>query len=456
MTAVPDVDRAADRPLRADHAAGRARRRHRATGGRSSSCSRAGCPRAAGTASWPASAARSTRSSGSGSTTRCSTCSASTASSTSRRWSWLADYRFSGDIWGYAEGETYFPYSPLVVVESTFAEAVLLETLLLSILNHDSAIASAASRMTLGRRRPAVHRDGLAPHPRGGGGRGRPRGVRRRLRRPPPTSRPGSGTASRRPAPARTASRCCTTPSSDAFRAQVDVARQGHDAAGRHLRRRRGGAARGRGRRPGARRGPPRLRRPRRARAARSAQQLDALGATGTRIVVTSDLDEYAIAALAAAPVDGYGVGTSLVTGSGAPDLRASSTSWSPARTTDGRDGRRRQEEQGQDLGRRAQVRPAPARRATASPRPRWSASARRRSDDGDDRPLLVPLVRDGEVVGREPPRRGPRAAPPRPRRAADDGPPAVAGRRRSRPVISESVPSVHAATAPTESLRVA
>jgi nicotinate phosphoribosyltransferase len=47
--------------------------------------------------------------------------------------------------------------------------------------------------------------------------------------------------------------------------------------------------------------------------------QLDALGATGTRIVVTSDLDEYAIAALAAAPVDSYGVGTSLVTGSGAP-----------------------------------------------------------------------------------------------------------------------------------------
>ncbi|HEX5336004.1 MAG TPA: nicotinate phosphoribosyltransferase, partial [Propionicimonas sp.] len=47
--------------------------------------------------------------------------------------------------------------------------------------------------------------------------------------------------------------------------------------------------------------------------------QLNALGATRTRIVVTSDLDEHAIAALAAAPVDVYGVGTSLVTGSGAP-----------------------------------------------------------------------------------------------------------------------------------------
>ncbi|MGO3661935.1 nicotinate phosphoribosyltransferase, partial [Microbacterium gubbeenense] len=46
---------------------------------------------------------------------------------------------------------------------------------------------------------------------------------------------------------------------------------------------------------------------------------LDRLGATGTRITVTSDLDEYAIAALAASPVDSYGVGTSLVTGSGYP-----------------------------------------------------------------------------------------------------------------------------------------
>src|SRR5687767_1492211 len=43
---------------------------------------------------------------------------------------WLSGYRFGGDIWGYPEGEIYFPYSPLMVVEATFAEAVLLETLL--------------------------------------------------------------------------------------------------------------------------------------------------------------------------------------------------------------------------------------------------------------------------------------------------------------------------------------
>jgi nicotinate phosphoribosyltransferase len=62
--------------------------------------------------------------------------------------SWLADYRFTGDAWGYGEGDCYFPYSPLLIVEGTFAQAVVLETLVLSVLNFDSAIASAASRMT--------------------------------------------------------------------------------------------------------------------------------------------------------------------------------------------------------------------------------------------------------------------------------------------------------------------
>src|SRR5918994_3182 len=59
----------------------------------------------------------------------------------------LADWRFTGDVDGYAEGELYFPGSPVLTVAGTFAEAVLLETLTLSVLNHDSAIASAAARM---------------------------------------------------------------------------------------------------------------------------------------------------------------------------------------------------------------------------------------------------------------------------------------------------------------------
>jgi nicotinate phosphoribosyltransferase len=48
-------------------------------------------------------------------------------------------------------------------------------------------------------------------------------------------------------------------------------------------------------------------------------EQLDDLGARNTRIVLSGDLDEYAIAALRAEPVDSYGVGTSVVTGSGHP-----------------------------------------------------------------------------------------------------------------------------------------
>jgi nicotinate phosphoribosyltransferase len=53
--------------------------------------------------------------------------------------------------------------------------------------------------------------------------------------------------------------------------------------------------------------------------AVQAREQLDALGAKSTRIVVSGDLDEYAIASLAAAPVDVYGAGTAVVTGSGAP-----------------------------------------------------------------------------------------------------------------------------------------
>ena len=51
---------------------------------------------------------------------------------------WRADYRFRGSVRGYAEGETYFPHSPVLVVEGTFAEAVVIETLALSILNYDT------------------------------------------------------------------------------------------------------------------------------------------------------------------------------------------------------------------------------------------------------------------------------------------------------------------------------
>ena len=59
----------------------------------------------------------------------------------------LAEWRFTGDVDGYPEGELWFPGSPVLTVSGTFAEAVLLETLALSVFNHDVAVASAAARM---------------------------------------------------------------------------------------------------------------------------------------------------------------------------------------------------------------------------------------------------------------------------------------------------------------------
>src|SRR5215469_6754656 len=80
---------------------------------------------------------------------------------------YLESYVFRGDIWGYAEGDCYFPGSPILVVEGTFAEAVVLETLALSILNHDCAIASAASRMvTAAGKRPLVEMGSRRTHER--------------------------------------------------------------------------------------------------------------------------------------------------------------------------------------------------------------------------------------------------------------------------------------------------
>ena len=61
---------------------------------------------------------------------------------------YLADYRFSGNAWGFLEGDVYLQASPVLTIEASFAEAVALETVLLSIFNHDSAIASAMARMS--------------------------------------------------------------------------------------------------------------------------------------------------------------------------------------------------------------------------------------------------------------------------------------------------------------------
>lgn len=230
---------------------------------------------------------------------------------------WLAGYRFGGHVWGYADGEVYVPDCPVLIVEGTFAEAVILETLVLSVLNHGCAMAAAASRMvTAAAGRPVIEMGSrrtheqaavdaaLAAHIAGFASTSNLESGRRH----------GLGTTG-------TAAHSFTLAHDDeeaAFRAQVAALGPGttllvdtYDVTAAVAT-----AVRVAG--PGL--GAVRLDSgdlPAVAREVR--QQLDELGAHGTRIVVTGDLDEFAIAGLAAAPVDAYGVGTSFVTGSGAP-----------------------------------------------------------------------------------------------------------------------------------------
>ncbi|MET4003428.1 nicotinate phosphoribosyltransferase [Arthrobacter sp. UYCu511] len=230
---------------------------------------------------------------------------------------WLSDFKFSGDIYGYAEGELYFPNSPILTVESTFAEACILETYVLSILNHDSAIASAASRMTgAAGARPCIEMGSRRTHEESAVAASRAAviagfygtsNLEAGLRYGVLTL----GTA----AHSFTLLHDCEE---DAFRAQLGSMGNGTtllvdtydvEAAVRKAVAIAGPAL-----------GGVRLDSGDLLAQARDVRALlDSLGNTNTRITVTSDLDEFAIAALAAAPVDAYGVGTSLVTGSGAP-----------------------------------------------------------------------------------------------------------------------------------------
>jgi nicotinate phosphoribosyltransferase len=235
---------------------------------------------------------------------------------------YLRDFQFCGDLDGYAEGELYFPGSPVLSVRGSFAECVLLETLALSIFNHDSAVAAAAARMVsaaggrplidMGSRRTHEHAAvaaARAAYIAGFAGSSNLEAKRR-------YGVPADGTS------AHAFTLLHTGPGGPdelaAFAAQVDALGPGttllvdtYDvttgvanavaAAGTGL----GGVRIDSGELGML------------ARQVR--EQLDRLGATQTRIVVSGDLDEFAIAALRVEPVDSYGVGTSLVTGSGAP-----------------------------------------------------------------------------------------------------------------------------------------
>jgi nicotinate phosphoribosyltransferase len=230
---------------------------------------------------------------------------------------WLAHYRFSGDVDGYPEGELYFPGSPLFTVTGTFAEAVVLETLVLSILNHDSAIISAAARMvSAANGRPIIEMGGRRTHEQAAVASARAA----YLAGFASTSNLEAGRTYGIPTAGTCAHAFTLLHDSEhaAFAAQLkalgvgttllvdtyDITRgieTAIEVAGSDL-----GAIRIDSGDVGVL-----------ARQAR--EQLDRLGARNTKIVVSGDLDEYAIAALRAEPVDAYGVGTSLVTGSGAP-----------------------------------------------------------------------------------------------------------------------------------------
>ncbi|MBA8817358.1 nicotinate phosphoribosyltransferase [Microbacterium halimionae] len=230
---------------------------------------------------------------------------------------YLADYRFTGNIVGYREGELYFPGSPVLTIEGTFAEAVILETLALSVLNHDSAVATAAARMSIaagdrplaemGSRRTGEESAVAAARACYITGFDATSNLEAGRRFGIPTM----GTAAH-------AWTLLHEHESDAFRAQIDAlgtdttllidtyditrgVRTAIDVAGTEL----GGVRIDSGDLPLV--------------AAQVRAQLDSLGASRTKITVTSDLDEHAIAALAASPVDSYGVGTSVVTGAGSP-----------------------------------------------------------------------------------------------------------------------------------------
>ncbi|GGO89218.1 nicotinate phosphoribosyltransferase [Wenjunlia tyrosinilytica] len=315
---------------------------------------------------------------------------------------WLDGYRFSGDIHGYPEGEVYFPGSPVVRVEGTFAEAVLLETVILSILNHDSAIAAAASRMAVAAGdRPLMEMGARRTHELAAvaasraayiGGFSSTSNLAAGFRYGIPTI----GTSAHAFTLVHDSER-------DAFKAQVvslgsgttllvdtydlsEAVRTAVEVAGPEL-----GAVR-------IDSGDLVL------LAHRVRQQLDELGATNTKIVVTSDLDEYAMASLASAPVGAYGVGTALVTGSGHPTCSMVYKLVARARSTD------------------PDAPLEPVAKKSLGPKTslggrKWAA--RRRDEHGvaeaevigtgpvppelADQQLLVPLVVGGGTAGREP-----------------------------------------------------
>jgi nicotinate phosphoribosyltransferase len=311
---------------------------------------------------------------------------------------WLAGYRFRGSISGYREGECYFPGSPILTVEGGFAECVLLETVILSILNHDSAIAAAASRMvSAAAGRPCIEMGSRRTHERAAVAAARAA----YLSGFASTSNLEAGYRYGVPTVGTAAHAFTLVHDSEreAFQTQVATLGKGttllvdtYDVAE---------AVRVAVEVAGPALGAVRLDSGDLLwMAHRVRKQLDELGAHDTRIVVTSDLDEYAIAALAVAPVDAYGVGTQLVIGSGAPTSSMVYKLVARAQSADPK----------------APLLPV-AKKSTGKPSFGGRKYAYRRIDEDGvateevvsgqpdeslGRPLITPLLLDGEIVERQ------------------------------------------------------
>jgi len=306
---------------------------------------------------------------------------------------WLASYRFGGSIDAYAEGEPYFPSSPVLVVEGSFAESVVLETLILSMLNHDTAIATAAARMVCAAAgRPCIEMGSRRTHEEAAVASARAAylagfAATSNLAAGDRYGVPTTGTAAHAFTLVHDDERTAFTAQVDALGADTTLLVDTYDVE--------------QGIRDAVKIAGPQLGAVRLdsgdllSEAHRARQLLDELGATQTRIVVTSDLDENSIARLAAAPVDGYGVGTSLVTGSGSPTAgfvyklvaRWEVDAWRPVE--------KRSVGKGSTGGRKFPARLLADGRAVEERiyvgRPPPVAA--------DERPLLVPLVREGELL---------------------------------------------------------
>jgi len=230
---------------------------------------------------------------------------------------WLEAFRFNGDIWGYGEGDAFFPSSPILIVEATFGAAVLLETLVLSVLNHDSAVAAAAARMrSAARGRRLVEMGARRTHEQAAVASARAAWIAgfdatSDLAAGAQWGIPTTGTSGH-------AFVLLHDEEASAFDAQVRTLGAGttvlvdtYDIAA---------AVRSAVAIAGPDLGAVRVDSGDLDQNVSEVRALlDSLGAKSTRIVVTGDLDEFRIEALAGAPVDAYGAGTSLVTGSGAP-----------------------------------------------------------------------------------------------------------------------------------------